>query len=500
MKPIQQFVMLMTNDEREKMRRAALELLENPGMRIGGAGLRKALAHKGASVDEVTRIVSFPSPMIEEVLQMAVMEDKVRFEKCQGNTIAAEEVLTFNWHAAHMTRFPRYDVAMGGGCPMYYDYPTLSARYGNEVDLIRLLHLAEGIPEIKKCGNPIHCIIDKNGEWVPKELMALKTAAIVAKHSSKPGITALMSAWQLPYSVAMGEVIMHSPEAYRQHPIFINVNDTKPPLELSEVEGDIIEALARRGLPVFILPMPLMGIAEPVTVFSCAVTAVAEILGVWACAKAVNPQTPLECAVVSGVMEPSSGTACFAAPEAIAIDLAAAQFFRCLGLRCGTGVGLVDAAVPGLDAVFERTLKSTLAALCGESTYVVGMLAGGNTFSPEQMMLDLDIGASHHQFLDLFDPDDLSTAVPLLRERGIGGTFLDTEHTVQNFRKRIWQPRIFERSKTKDFKELSDPVARAYDQWNHIIARTEPYHLPEDQALEIDRILARAKAEIQSRA
>jgi trimethylamine:corrinoid methyltransferase-like protein len=499
MKPIEQFVMLMTDEEREKMRRGALALLENPGMRIGGAGLRRALRHKGADVDEVTRIVSFPTQMIEEVLQMAVSEEKVRFEKCQGNTFAAEEVLTFNWHVGHMTCSPGYELAMGGGCPMYYDYPTRTARYASEVDLIRLLHLAEGIPAIKKCGNPTHFIIDKGGEEVPKEMMPLKTAAIVAKHSSKPGITALMSAWQLPYSVAMGEVIMHGPQAYRHHPIFINVNDTKPPLELTEVEGDIIEALARRGLPVFILPMPLMGIAEPVTVFSCAVAAVAEILGVWTCAKAVNPEAPLECAVVAGALEPSSAAACFSSPEAVGIDLAAAQFFRSLGLRCGIGVGLIDATVPGPGAIFERTLKSTLAALCGESTYVVGILAGGNTFSPEQMMLDLDIGASHHQFLGLFNPDDLDTAVLLLRERGIGGNFLDTEHTVQNFRERLWQPRIFERSKTKNCQAVSDPVARAYDEWNHIIARTEPYHLPEDQALEIDRILARAKREIQSR-
>jgi trimethylamine:corrinoid methyltransferase-like protein len=499
-KPIGQFVSVMSECEREKVRADALALLQDPGMRIGGAGLRKALAAKGASVDEGGRVVRFPRPMIEEVLQMAIVEEKRRFEKCRGDTVEAEDVLAFSWHVAHMTRRPKFDVALGGGCPMYYDYPSHSVRYGSETDLIRLLHLAEGIREIRRCGNPIHCIIDKNGCQVPKELMALKTAATIAKHSSKPGVTALLSAWQLPYSVAMGEVIEETPQAYRTHPIFININDTVPPLELLETEGDIVEALARRGLPVFNLPMPLMGIADPVTVFSCVVAAVAEILGVWTAAKAVNADTPVECAVVSGVMDPTTGGACFSAPEAIAIDLGAAQFFRSLGLRCGTGVGLIDAPAPGVAAVYERTLKSTLAAMCGESTYVVGIVAGGNIFSPEQMMLDLDIGASHHQFLGVFDGQDLDTAVNLIRERGIAGFFMDTEHTVQNFRKRIWRPRIFQRRKMKEPTKMADPVAEAYQRWNQIVEKTAPYHLPEDKERAIDRIFAQAEQDMLSRA
>jgi len=124
----------------------------------------------------------------------------------------------------------------------------------------------------------------------------------------------------------------------------------------------------------------------------------------------------------------------------------------------------------------------------------VGILAGGNVFSPEQMMLDLDIGSAHHHFLGVFDSEDLSSAVPLLREKGIGGFFMDTEHTVANFRQRIWRPRTFERGASKNSE--SDPVSTAYERWNQIMARTEPYHLPADQAREIDRILARAAQDL----
>ena len=108
-------------------------------------------------------------------------------------------------------------------------------------------------------------------------------------------------------------------------------------------------------------------------------------------------------------------------------------------------------------------------------------------------MLDLDIGAGHHHFLDAFDGGDLDEAVALVRQQGIGGSFLDTDHTAAHFRQRLWVPRVFAREKTKDPREAPDPVRIAYERWTNLLARTPPYVLPDDQAREIDRIVARAR-------
>ena len=254
-----------------------------------------------------------------------------------------------------------------------------------------------------------------------------------------------------------------------------------------------MHTLAARGLPVYILPMPLMGLMAPVTVFSCVVLGIAEILGTWVCAKAVKFDTPVECSMVSGVLEPRTGNPCFLAPEVAAIDTAVAQFFRHLGLRCGTGVGLVDAPAPGVAAAYERTFKGTISALCGESSYPVGILAGGNVFSPEQMMIDLDIAASENRFFNQFASEDITDSVALIREEGIGAFFMVTEHTNRNFKQNIWVPQVFERHKINDPKEMIDPVAKAWERWNDIYRETEPYHLPDDKAREIDRIVESAK-------
>ncbi len=499
MKPIKTFVELMSADELAKFRDCAEKLLGEPGMKIGSGVMRAALARKGAVVDEVTQNVRFPKELIDETLQQAITEEKARRWQCGSDVSEAEGTITFSWHTPFMTTSPPMQVSLGGGCPLYYEHSEKKVRYASEPDLVRMLHLSEGIPEIVTCGNAVHCVLDKDGNEVPAELMPLLGAAAIAKNSSKPGSSALMSPWQLDYLVAMGEVVRDGEQGYRAHPVFININDPVPPLELSRPEGEIIEALAARGLPVYILPMPLMGITAPVTIFSAAVIGAAEILGVWAGAKTINPDTPLECSVISGALEPRTGNPSFSAPEAIGVDLAISQFFRHLGLRCGTGVGFIDAPVPGVAAVYERTLKTTISALCGESTFPAGILAAGKIFSPEQLMLDLDINAGYNHFLDGFDGADLDEALGLIREKGIGGMFLDTAHTASNFRQRIWIPKVFSRLKSAELKDVVEPVEAAYQRWQQILSETEPYHLPDDKAREIDRILAKAKTALSER-
>ena len=499
MKPVQTFLTVMSDAENEKMYQCVLELLENPGMRIEAPATRAALAKKGAKVDDATGVVQFPRKMIDEILELAIAEEKARFNRCNGDTVQVDGAIAFNWHIGHMTQSPKFDIALGGGCTFYYDYKTNSCRYGDEADLVKMLHLAEGIPEIARCGNPFHCNKYADGSDVPAEMIPLTTAAMVAKNTSKPGSTYLANAWQLEYAMAIGEVIK-GPKEYSLRPLFINNNDTVPPLELNAVEALTVEALAKNALPVMVLVMPLMGLTGPVTVFSNAVIATAEILGVWAGAKAVNPQATLEAAVVSGVMEPRTGNVCFSAPEVLAIDLAAAQFFRSRGLRCGTGVGLIDAPAPGVAAAYERAFKTSVSAAAGESMYPVGMLGGCNIFSPEQLILDIDIHASSHRFLQCFDGKDLDTAVELVRDKGIGGFFMDSDHTLANFRKNIWVPQVFERLKTNDPKDMTDPIADAYDRWNQIIEDTEAYHLPEEKAKEIDKILTSASNSLKSKA
>jgi trimethylamine--corrinoid protein Co-methyltransferase len=495
-RPIAQFFRVLDEGELDLLHEQALAILEEPGMRIENGGILKALGKKGAIVDFRTEVVRFPKRLVEEVIGIARREEAERAKS--SGTVGAPDALTFSWHTPFMERTPEVRVSLGGGCPIYYDHEKKLNRHATGDDFLRMVRLAEGIPEIVTVGNAVH-YLKEEGENVPPKMVQILGAAAVAKHSSKPGCTSIIDSRQLEFLMEIGIIVKGSREEYVRRPVFVNIHDTEPPLRLTRPEAAIVLEMAKRRMSVFILPMPLAGITSPVYPIASAVIGVAEILGVWTAAKAVREDTPVEARIVSGVLNPKNGAACFSAPEAVLIDLAVAQLFReRYGNRCGTGVGLIDAPVPGALSIFERTLKASCTSLAGEPQFPVGILNGGVVFSPEQVLIDLDIARSQRAFMNGVGGGHFAAAVALIREKGIGGLFVDTEHTAAHYRECLWIPNLFERLKSSDVANAlrHDPVETAHERWREIVEKTEMYEIDDVRRREIDGVVRRAHSKL----
>lgn len=499
MRPLGRFVELLTPDEMSMLHDRALDLLADPGMRIEDERILQALARQGASVDLARLTVRFPRQLVESTIELARQEEAARLAGGHSEQDAAN-ALTFSWHTAYASRTPPVQVSLGGGCPFYYDYPAGRSRYATASDFLRLVHLGEGLPEVTTVGNAVHYLREDDGSEVPPKLVAIKGAAIVAKHSSKPGCTAIIDWRQLEFLMEIGIIVRGSAEEYIRRPIFVNISDTETPLRVTRPEAAIIYEMARRGLSIFILPMPLAGITGPVHPIANAIIGAAEILGVWTATKAVNERAPVEAAIVSGVLNPKTGTACFSAPEAVLQDVAVAQLFReRYGCRCGTGAGIIDAPVPGPTAIYERMLKGFGSSLAGEPAYHVGILGGGLVFSPEMLMIDLDIARAQHTYARGLGGEHFDQALDLIRERGIGGSFIDTEHTARHFRECLWMPSLFERAKGGEAQAgWDDPVAAAYESWQAVLRQTPEFNIAPEKARAIDKVVLRAQQALAS--
>jgi trimethylamine:corrinoid methyltransferase-like protein len=183
------------------------------------------------------------------------------------------------------------------------------------------------------------------------------------------------------------------------------------------------------------------------------------------------------------------------------IDLAVAQLFReRYGTRCGTGVGLIDAPAPGPLSIFERTFKATATNLAGEPTFPVGIMGGAVVFSIEQAILDLDIALYQRQLCQGIGGAHFEESLQLIRERGIGGLYLDTDHTAMHFRECLAMPRVMTRLKSTDVPnaQAHDPVEAAYARCRDILARTPLYTIDDTRRRAIDAVVARASTELSA--
>jgi len=509
LRPIEGFHRVLSDDELEQLRAGALDLLSDPGMRLENPAMLRALAEKGAAVDREAQVVRFPRELVDETLARARAEERQRVAAAaasrgaQGAAAAGApsetaypDQLTFSWHTPFHDRVPPVQASFGGGAPLYYDHEARLNRYATGEDFLRLVRLAEGLPEVVTVGNPVHYLKEPGGSDVPPKMVAIRGAAVVARHSSKPGCTSIIDRRQLPYLMEMGRIVKGSAQAYLRNPILVNIHDTESPLRLTRPEGAIIEDMARERLPIFILPMVLIGISSPVYPISAAIITAAEILGVWTAVKALREDCPVQARSVAGVLNPATGAASFAAPEAVLVDLAVAQLFReRWGLPCGTGVGLIDAPVPGSLSIFERTFKAFCSALAGEPSFPVGIIGGAVVFSQEQVLLDLDIARTQAHYMGGIGGEHFAESLALIRERGIGGLFLDTEHTAAHFRECLMMPAVLARLKSTDVAAAaaSGPVEAAHRRCREILAAAPPYCIEEDKARAIDRVVREAE-------
>jgi trimethylamine--corrinoid protein Co-methyltransferase len=451
-------------------------------MKIRSPELLKALGNKGAKVNKSGQIVQFPSELVEEMIESAQQQIQ------KGNK---QKVLDGVVSSIKGER--EIHVKLGGSCIGYLDWGKQVVREPGEVELTNLVELGEALPEVKTVGSPVMYFRERDGRRVDPRLQTVKTAALIAKHTSKPGPNEVWNVKELEFLVEIGKVVRGGWEEYNKNPCFILSKETISPLILDKDAGEILLAIARKGLPGTIIPMPLTGVSSPVTLASNITVANAEILGTMTAIKAACPEArPVAAGVISGIMDMSTANASFAAPEAALQDIGLAELHeRKYGFNLGIGTGYTDGKYPGIQTSLEKAFKFLVSSLTGRVEYAVGMLEGGKVFSPEQVLIDIETVNMIGQFLKGIEVSEETLAAEVIRSVGIGGNFLSEKHTVDNFRKAMWFPQFFDRTLSTALKNdrKSDILEKSHEKWSDFIANYEPYQIEKEKAREINKIL-----------
>jgi trimethylamine--corrinoid protein Co-methyltransferase len=327
-------------------------------------------------------------------------------------------------------------------------------------------------------------------------MQRIRTAALVAKYTTKCGSTEVWNEKELEFLLEIGRIVRGSEEAFQASPCFITAKETVAPLQFPADDGRVLLMLARRGLPCTIIPMPLTGGTSPCSVVANVVVGNAEVLGVLAAIHAAVPGAMAGGGVISGIMDMAGASASFSAPEAILQDACFAQMYDVFyGQDFAIGTGYADAKYPGPQALAEKALKFQAAAWQGRFNFPVGLLAGGKRFSPEQAVMDLEIAETVRRMHAGVEVDSGSLAVEVIQRVGIGGEFLSDEHTVANFRRNLWIPPLSDRrcAGTLEADRRKDMLEAARQKVRDIWRRDDLYRIDDDRARAIDKVVAAAE-------
>jgi trimethylamine--corrinoid protein Co-methyltransferase len=173
-------------------------------------------------------------------------------------------------------------------------------------------------------------------------------------------------------------------------------------------------------------------------------------------------------------MDMAVGSHSFGCPESALHSVGYVQLGKYYRVPTDAMMGVTDSKVPDAQATAEKMQAMLLPALAGADciTMAGGLLDFALAASFEQLVIDNEIVGEIQRTLRGFEVNDNTLAVDVIKEVGIGGNYLVTQHTLENFRKEFYFPRLFDRTSWETWERngAKDLLARATEKASSLLS------------------------------
>jgi trimethylamine--corrinoid protein Co-methyltransferase len=231
----------------------------------------------------------------------------------------------------------------------------------------------------------------------------------------------------------------------------------------------------------------MAGVTAPVTLAGAVAVGNAEILAGIVVNQILEPGRPVIYNLgLAHLFDMKHATAITGGPENAMFASASAELGRFYGLPSSSWVS-TEALFEDEQAALEKMygFQAHMSAGVG-LIWGMGQLESEMTLSPAQLVIDNEMIAFVLRQQKGFVVSDETLALPLIGEVGIAGSYLDTEHTLTNFRREIFHPAFLNRASRNPGSKPLHEIARR--RAAELIARDGGNALGQDIRDELRRI------------
>jgi len=390
----------------------AFQLIENPGVRVAPYVVELLRAAGARVTDGVAHI---PETLARRQLALAPHE----FYLYDRNGKAA---VHYGGDDVHFDP--------GSSCLNILDPETQQARPAMAADLVRLVQVAEMLPQFAAQSTAMVC------NDVPPEIGDWYRLLLVLWHSEKPVVTGAFSASSLHTLLELLAIENGSREGLRDKPRAVFDVCPSPPLNWSEFASHNLVDLARAGVPAEIVSMPLAGATAPVTLVGSVVQHAAECISGITIHQLAQPGAPIVWGGAPAIFDMRTGKTPMGAIETAMLDVACAEVGKYLGLPTHTYMVAGDGRVIDAQVEMESGMSTVLGALAGINMISgAGMLDFLACHSIEKLVIDAEAIASAQRLIEGIEPRSESLAIAAFAQAGLQGDFLKLKETRALFRK-----------------------------------------------------------------
>ncbi len=318
----------------------------------------------------------------------------------------------------------------GSSCLNILDPETQQPRPAQSADLVRLVQVAEMLPQYAAQSTAVVC------NDVPAEMGDWYRLLLVLWHSNKPVVTGAFSGPTLKIMLELLAIESGGQAALREQPRAVFDVCPSPPLNWSEFASENIVELARAGVPAEIVSMPLAGATAPVTLAGSVVQHAAECISGITLHQLAQPGAPIVWGAAPAIFDMRTGKTPMGAIETVMLDMACAQVGKYLGVPTHGYLVAGDGKLIDAQTEMESGISAVLGALAGINMISgAGMLDFLACHSIEKLVIDAEAIASAQRLLEGIQPRTESLALAMFAQTGLHGDFLKLKETRTLFRK-----------------------------------------------------------------
>src|SRR5574340_1101769 len=249
---------ILSESDLERIHAGTLRILEKVGIQVDSDASRKLLKEHGADVDDRSRIVKFPSNLVDEALA----------KKPTAITLAGRDPK----YDAKLDLKHSYVTANGNGA-VTVDFETGTRRPATKEDVVKTSRLIDYLPNLH-----IHWPMVSSMDQHPSVVHLHDLDASLnntQKHVMyETGVT-LKDAKAL---TEMGYIAAGGEKEFRRRPLTSCLQCTFAPLQLDAGVMDASLHFAQAGVPLVFFCMPQPGATGPATLVGSLVVGNAEVL------------------------------------------------------------------------------------------------------------------------------------------------------------------------------------------------------------------------------
>ncbi len=462
---------VLNPSEVDEIHSAALRILDEVGFKTDSPEVTELFRMNGVVQKEGA--IHIPSKMVEKAFDS--IPKTIQLFTPSGNpwrTLGEGNSLIFTGHQAVFV----------------LDYGANEPRPAQKQDTVNFTRLANAVEDIDGIAVQVY------PQEVPRHSAIIHAMESMLSYSEKPLFFA--PEWKDAFATIcdLARVATGSNDLGKRPFLIAQPSPISPLFWVRGSAQCIIEA-AKVGIPLAVLPMPIPGMAGPVTLAGALALQHAETLLGFIVTQLVNPGTPVIYGAAWVTFDMAGGGIDIGSPEKYLLSIATPQLARHLGVPCMAAGPDTNAHLLDIQNGVEKSLSAAFDFLSGTDVIVnSGMFSNALTVSLEQVLIDAEIISMLSRIKRGIEVNEDSLAIDAIKRVGIKGEFLTDPHTLSHFRNELWDTggRLFQRDKFDKWKDSGafEVVDLAHRRVDNVLSQSlQPFPKPE-QLSQMAKIVA----------